>query len=115
MKKEPDFEFLDFLARKVVEEETTGKFVQIPDKINLVDSCELILSRSVEGATITKRIGDSFPSMGCIELVGKKIVIKNVEYFAAVSKAASNINIYSLTNGDTKIDFTFHGIAKKLK
>lgn len=114
MKKESDLDFLDFLAKKVVEEET-GEFVAIPEKISLIDSCELVLSKSVEGAKIVKTIGDPFPSMGCIELSGKNITVKNVENFIAVSKSASNIDIYPLTNGEVKMDFTFHGVQKKIR
>lgn len=56
-----------------------------------------------------------YTSMGAISIIGKDVNIYNTEVFSKACCRASNIDIYKLSDGNIKIDLTFHGLTKSLE
>ena len=96
-----------------IEKEESGEHLNDEEKIALIDRCCDVLHDFTEGATVTTVLNAPFKSMGYISLVGKDIEFLSSEAMRVVSLAASNLNIYPKVDGSVRIDFTFHGVAKR--
>lgn len=64
------------------------------------------------GVRVTLNLHDPFPSMGSISVLGKTIVLNDVNALRKLCESASNIDIYPRTDGKVQIDFTYHGLTK---
>lgn len=98
---------------ELIAKEDKGKFEENTEKIRLMDLCCECLKNTTYGATITSVVGAPFKSMGCISLEGDDIVFDSPEALATVASAASNAEVYAKADGTVRVDFTFHGVAKK--
>ena len=52
--------------------------------------------------------------MGYISVVGNDITFMRPDVLATAAAVSSNVDIYPKTNGTVQMDFTFHGIAKRV-
>ena len=108
-------DILDALAEKIAKDES-GVFVVDPERVK--EFTELYRTvRNVTkgcGVKVEYEIGKPFPSMGYVSLIGKSVEVTDPALFAKAARLASNIEVYTLTNGKTKIDFTFHGLTVKV-
>lgn len=105
-------EFLDRIA-KIAAQEDAEDHERVPGKVEAIDLCCDYLQRTVTGAKVTSVIGAPYKSMGYISLVGKDIKFDSSETFLAVASIASNVEVYPMTDGNVRINFTFHGIARR--
>ena len=97
-----------------IEEEERHNYVNIKDKTDMVNLCYDYLVKHTSGANIKKVLNAPFKSMGYISLTGREISFDSPDVMVAVSSAASNVDVYPKLNGHVEIDFTFHGIAKRI-
>lgn len=102
------------LIAKMIEEDQKCEYDKVYPKIEMVEKIYEATKKMFRGVQDSKlSFNDPFKGMGVITLTGKKIYCLMPDYFATISKAASNINIYAMTNGDVRIDFTFYGCEEK--
>lgn len=66
------------------------------------------------GAKVTCELNEPCNSMGSVTVVGKKLIFDKPELFSVLARVASNVDIYTKTNGDVQIDFTFHNLTIQL-
>lgn len=102
---------------KIVEHENNGVFKYLPRKVEVFKSVLEKIDSNVEGdnVLITGSVNEPFNGMGCISVTGKNVSFRDASLFAECASLASNINVYSKTNGSVVVDFTFHGLAKKVR
>lgn len=102
---------------KVVERENNGKFEPVQSRIDIFNSVldAVDANTSSEDAVITSALNEPFNGMGVISVIGDDISFDSPSAFSACAKLASNIDVYSRTDGHVRIDFTFHGLTKKTK
>lgn len=73
------------------------------------------LFKDDENTTVTYELNAPYVSMGSISIESEGIVFENVQKISDIIKLASNVEVYSKTNGKFQIDFTFHGVAVPIK
>lgn len=72
------------------------------------------LAGTIHGAKLSYEINTPYQSMGSISLTGKNLEFADSALFLAAVNLASNIDIYAMTDGTVAIDFTFHGLTRKI-
>lgn len=55
-----------------------------------------------------------FSSMGSICIEGEQLEFYNCRWLARAISFASNLEVYPLTSGKTRLVLTFHGLARKV-
>ena len=63
-----------------------------------------------DDVSIECHYNEPFKSMGYISVVGEDFTVYDMKRFYEAVAYADNIDIYPLTNGNVKIDITFHGL-----
>ncbi len=86
-----------------------------PDKLEQMDLCEYLLREATEEGRVTTVINSPFKSMGYVSVEGKEITITAPDLLIFAAGLASNVDIYTKTDGTIRFDFTFHGIASPSK
>ena len=107
-------DLLDIVMKRISEEHN-AEYKNVDDKIEMIDLLEKYLNSSVENVKVTKHINEPFKGMGYISVTGKDIIFESPGTLATAAALASNVDIYPKTDGTVQVDFTFHGIAKKVK
>lgn len=64
---------------------------------------------------VTYTLHQPLKSMGCISLLGKDISFTQTKRFIKACNIASNIDIYPKTDGNVRIDLTFHGLTNPIE
>ncbi len=129
MRNENDFGFdLEFLSEEEIEQMIDNVVLDIGKKIQEQESQPHIINpkrmREFSVAfnalkvadkynewSLTYELHDTFSSVGTISIESDDIVFDSPEKVAIAYKLASNVDIYPLTSGKVKIDFTFYGIT----
>lgn len=62
-------------------------------------------------AKVTYKLNEPFQSMGSVSVTGKKIAIRNAEWFLKAVQLASNFESYPKTDGTVCMTFTFHNLT----
>lgn len=62
-------------------------------------------------ASLSYKLNQPFKSMGSITVEGSNLKFTNAEWFSRAAEFSSNVDIYPLTNGKVRIEFTFHGLT----
>lgn len=65
-------------------------------------------------ARVTYELNEPYRSMGSVSVTGKDLTFSNPEWFMVAVKLASNFNVYTKTDGTVQMDFTFHGLTKRI-
>ena len=96
-----------------------GDYISVTDpaKAEAIRSAYELLKRLMKGtsAEVTLALNSPFKSMAYIRITGDNLIFKNPKLIAAVSKMASNINIYPKVDGTAQFDFTFNGITETIE
>ena len=104
-----DLRFINELG-KIIDMEQKRPYIKNEAKIELVKKLYEITKHIFVGdykSSLT--FNKPFKGMGIITLVGKKLECLAPDYLSLISRFASNINIYSKTDGTVQFDFCFHG------
>ncbi len=111
---EEDLGWLDELAALIEKDEARMVFVNETREKEL-KSAEEILRQVVQGkeVEINESLHDPLPSMGCVSVIGREIVIEDTERFLEAAGLASNLDIFPRADGSLEMDFTFHGLMMK--
>lgn len=98
---------------KILDEAQQWEFEPNDSNIGIFETVAKVLPRIMDDIDAVKCTRDDpYIGMGVIKVVGNGILFTDAPVFAYLSKLASNINIYTMTNGKTEIDFTFYGLKK---
>lgn len=110
-----DLSFIDEIG-KIIEEEQKRPYIKNEEKVELVKKLyEMSKHIFVGDYESSLKFNDPFKGMGVITLVGKKLECLAPDYLSLISKLASNINIYSRTDGKVQFDFCFYGCEVMVK
>lgn len=103
------------IANAVAKSES-GVSVTVPEKVLLVRDVFNILKRIVRGrnVNITYDLNEPYASMGAVTIVGEEILVEDPAVFAHTAAAASNFEVYPKTDGTVQMNFTFHGLTRKV-
>lgn len=98
--------------------DSSGVFVINPSGLKRFQQAGKI-ARAITAGTRAKAIckqqsSDLFVSCGTISIIGEKIEIGNPLLFAALGKLSSTMEMYSKTNGEVQINYTFEDITKEI-
>lgn len=101
---------------KIIEEEQKRPYIKNRDKIELVKKLyEITKTIFVGNYKSSLKFNKPLKGIGVITLEGKKLECIAPDYLNIISKAASNINIYSKMNGNVVFDFCFYGCEVMVK
>lgn len=95
----------------LVQEAEMKEHTNNPDKLEQMDLCEYILREATEEGRVTTVVNAPFKSMGYVSVEGKEITFSKPDLLVFAAALASNVDIYTKTDGTVRFDFTFHGVA----
>ena len=98
----------------LIQEAEKKEHVNIPERLEQMELCEHLLREATEAGRVTTVINAPFKSVGCVSVEGKEITIKSPDLLVSAAALASNVDIYTKTDGTVRFDFTFHGIARSV-
>ena len=88
------------------------------NRVNHLQFTYKVLEKMTRGHDVKLEcvIDKPFPGMGVISLETKESVIfPDTEWFARAVEFSNNFNVYPLTNGNVRMDFTFYGVTNQIK
>lgn len=105
------------LIGEQAEEEDSRTALVNPVKTKMVLCTYMVLKYVTKGskAKVTYKLNKPYKSMGSVTVAGKDLSFNKPEWFVAIAKLASNVNIYPKVNGTVQIDFTFHGLTTAIE
>ena len=106
-------DLLDAVMQKISDEQN-AEYRNLDDEIEIIELLEDYLRESIDDVKITTHINEPFKGMGYISVVGNDITFMRPDVLATAAAVSSNVDIYPKTNGTVQMDFTFHGIAKRV-
>lgn len=68
-----------------------------------------------QNVTVSYKLNEPYRSMGSVTVEGKEILFMQSDWFSRAFQFASNVDIYSLINGNVRVTFTFHGLVKNIE
>ena len=111
-----DDEFILDFARQVAESEEGTSTLELNTAGKLVDAYTSMKKAAAgDGVNITYKMHKPFASTGYITVSGKTIVITDTGAFINALKDASISEIYPKTDGTAVVEFTFHGLTRKVR
>lgn len=108
-----DEDFVKIIADMVAKEGGLPQEV-IPENVALVKAVYEAMKYAAEGTgvKVTYVLHKPYRTCGSVTIIGKNISIISPELFTKCARYASNIEIYTKTNGDTQIDFGFNNLTR---
>lgn len=101
----------------ILEKESQGVHMLDPkkfDHLTIVYHAMKLMFQDNGNVKVTYTIGKPYPTMGYVTVEGKSLVFTHPEWFKTSCRLASNLDMYPLIDNAVHIDFTFHGITKKI-
>lgn len=107
---------IDFIGEQAEQEDCKTAIIN-PMKVKMVLCTYKVLKYIIRGskAKVTYELNKPYKSMGSVTVVGKELNFGKSEWFIAIAKLASNINVYPKANGLVQMDFTFHGLTTAIE
>lgn len=105
--------FIAELAAEILKDEekptvlSPGKYRQV----EFVYKCMQYLM-SGTNAEVSYKLFEPVKTMASVCVESDVIEIQDMRWFSRASKMASNVEVYPLTNGKVRMEFTFHGITE---
>ena len=90
------------------------KFDKMSNSEKIVQSAHDLAAQIVsgEGAMIQKEMRErSGCKSGCVRLIGKELVVRRPDLFVEIGKIATFFEVYSRSDGNIQIDFTFNKLT----
>lgn len=99
-----------------ISKDESGTSVVIPERVKQVETAYKVMQLITNGKNvdITYELNTPYTSMGSVSVVGKEIVISNPSLFVKVAGMASNLEVFTKTNGMVQMNFTFHNLTRKV-
>lgn len=73
------------------------------------------LAKGQKGVKVDCKLHTPYNSMGCVSVVGKKLVFRKPEWFMKAVELSNNFEVYPKTNGTVQMNFTFHGLTTPIE
>ena len=108
--------WLEDVGQEILDEETKPMLLN-PARLTQMQFVYAVLKKYalVNDAIVTYKLNEPFSSMGRVTIEGEDFVLSSPKWFARAAEMASNVEIYSLANGNIRITFTFHEYAKPIE
>lgn len=104
------------LGNQVMESESKASIVN-PNRlkqITLSYNALKYLTQKMD-VKVSYMLHEPFQSVGCVSIEGKDISFCNTKLFVKICRLASNVDVYPLTNGNVKMDLTFHKLTEPIE
>ena len=89
-----------------------------PDKVKqvllLYNTIKSLFSKDSK-TKVTYELYKPYKNMGSVSIIGKTILFNNPIKFVELARLADNLEIYSKTNGEIQINFTFYGLSEPIE
>lgn len=113
-------EELDALIEAVgdlIREDELKTAVIVPKKYEDIKRTYAMLEYIIKGkdASLDYVFNQPFKSMGVISVEAKELIFDNPELFSKVSELADSVDVYPLTSGKLRMEFTFHGLTRPIE
>ena len=86
---------------------------EVHSKLRFVYECMRYLTRG-SGATVTYALHEPVNSMGVVTVENGSINIMDTKWFTRAVSMSSSLEVYPLINGKVRMEFGFHGLARKI-
>lgn len=108
-------EEMDYIA-DLVRKSEAGTSITNPRQVLRVRDAYNLLKKSVKGENveIVCELNKPYVSMGAVTILGKEILIEDPVAFARAGALASNFEVYPKVDGTVQMNFTFHGLTRKV-
>lgn len=110
-----DDSFIKDLADNVAKDENGFSILNLR-RVKELEYTYNVLKSIVKGnrVQLAYEMNAPYTSMGYISIIGKGINITEPELFTKAAQLASNVEMYPKVDGTVQINFTFHGLTRKV-
>ena len=108
--------WLEDVGQEILDEENKPMLLN-PTRLTQMQFVYAVLKKYalVNDAIVTYKLNEPFTSMGSVTIEGEDFILSSPKWFARAAEMASNVEIYTLVNGNIRITFTFHEYAKLIQ
>ena len=103
------------LERAIADEESEPQLLNIPRLIQMVHAYKQLQNIASDNWKISSSTHAPFTSMGVICIEADDFIFDQMQVFQQIVANASNVEIFPLTNGNIRMNITFHGITKRVE
>lgn len=102
---------------EMIEEEDRKMAIIVPQRYDNMRFTYAVLKYLTRGtgAEVSYKFNEPYKSMGSVSVEAKAIMFHNPEWFSRAAEFANSVDVYPLTNGKMRMDFTFHGITTPIE
>ena len=72
------------------------------------------LFKADDDISVSYQLNEPYVSMGSVSVTGTDIIFENTKSFSDIFMLASNVEMYTKTDGKIQMDLTFHGVSVPL-
>lgn len=104
------------LGEAVAEDESRMSIIN-PMKLRQISLAYKVLKYIMRGtdAKVTYQLHQPFHSTGFVSVVGKEIRFQHPTWMVKLAELASNVEVYPLTGGNVRLNYTFHGLTRPIE
>lgn len=106
---------VEALGNAIEQEESEPQVLNVPRMLLMVRAYKLIRQIAWDSWKITSAVHKPYTSMGVITIEAEEFTFDRLSVLQEVLSGASNVEIFPLTNGNLKMNITFHGITKRME
>ena len=108
--------WLEDVGQEILDEESKPMLLN-PARLTQMQFVYAVLKKYAlaNDAIVTYKLNEPFTSMGSVTIEGEDFILTSPKWFARAAEMASNVEIYTLANGNIRITFTFHEYAKPIE
>lgn len=102
------------IGAAVEQEESEPHVLNIPRVLQMTCAFRQIKRIAWPDWQISCSMHEPYTSMGVISIEASEFTFESMTILSQILIAASNVEIYPLTNGNLRMNITFHGITKRM-
>ena len=103
------------LGRAITDEESEPQILNVPRLFQMVHAYKQLQNIASDTWKISSSAHAPFTSMGVICIEADDFIFDQTQIFQQIIAGASNVEIFPLTNGNMRMNITFHGITKRVE
>lgn len=103
------------LGRAISEEESEPQILNVLRLLQMVHAYKQLQQIASDNWKISSSAHAPFTSMGVICIEADEFIFDQMQVFQQIVASASNVEIFPLTNGNIRMNITFHGITKRVE
>lgn len=102
------------LGRAIADEESEPQLLNIPRLLQMVHACKQLQNIASDTWKIFSSAHTPFTSMGVICIEADEFIFDQMQVIQQIIANANNVEIFPLTNGNIRMNITFHRITKRM-